>query len=56
MASKLKLTGITVAVLLTSVGIAAGLGAMKKPPEKKEESVKPFKSQYNRLFESVGRI
>ena len=37
MASKLKLTGITVAVLLTSVGIAAGLGAMKKPPEKKEE-------------------
>lgn len=37
MASKLKLTGITLAVLLGSVGIAAGLGAMKKPPEKKEE-------------------
>lgn len=37
MASKLKLTGITLAVLLGSVGIAAGLGAMKKPPEKKDE-------------------
>ena len=37
MASKLKLTGITLAVLLGSVGVAAGLGAMKKPPEKKEE-------------------
>lgn len=37
MASKLKLTGITLAVLLGSVVIAAGLGAMKKPPEKKEE-------------------
>ncbi len=37
MASKLKLTGITVAVVLVSGGIAAGLSAMKKPPEKKKE-------------------
>lgn len=39
MASKLKLTGITLAVLLGSVGVAAGLGAMKKPPEKKKKKI-----------------
>lgn len=37
MASKLKLTGITLAILLGSGAIAGGLAAMKKPPEKKEE-------------------